>query len=61
MSHSNDGSDDHRSKRARVDDDDNDENFRPTDTNFIVDYPAEARAGAILEDSRNGLETRCRT
>ena len=24
---------------------------------IIVDYPAEARAGAILEDSQNGLET----
>ena len=58
MSHSNDGSNDHRSKRAWVDDDDDDENFQPMDTNFIIDYPAEAHAGAILEDSWNGLETR---
>lgn len=51
--------DDHRSKRARVDDDDDDENFRSAaNTNFIVDYPAEARAGAIFEDSQDGLQTR---
>jgi len=50
--------DEHRSKRARVDDDDDDENFQPTNTNFIVDYPAEARPGAILKGSQDGLETR---
>ena len=55
--HSGDGADDHRSKRARVDDDDDTENFRSTSTNYIVDYPEEARAGAILEDSLGGLET----
>ena len=38
--------------------DDNDEDFHSTKTNFIVDYPAEARAGAILEESRDGMETR---
>jgi len=77
---SEDNTDNHRSKRARVDDDNDDndgvgdsdnnndngggdggddtEGFRSTSTNFIVDYPAEARAGAILEDSQDGLETR---
>ena len=54
--------DGHCSKRARVDDCDDDnsgaKNFRSANTNFIVDYPVEARAGAILEDSQDGLETR---
>ena len=57
-----DDADGHRSKRARVDDCDDDDsgakNFRSANTNFIVDYPVEARAGAILEDSQDGLETR---
>ena len=58
-------SDEHRSKRARVDDDDDDSNdnnnantFRPTNVNFIVDYPTENLAGATVEDSPDGLETR---
>jgi len=46
------------SKRARVDSDNDDESFQPTNANFIVDYPAEAQAGAIIQDSRDGLETR---
>jgi hypothetical protein len=50
--------DEHRSKRARVNDDDDIENFRPTSTNFIIDYPAEACAGAVLKDSQDALETR---
>lgn len=50
--------DERPSKRARVDSDNNDENFRPTSVNFIVDYPAEAQAGAILQGSQDGLETR---
>jgi len=50
--------DEHHSKRARVDDNDDDKNFQSTKTNFIVDYPAEACAGAVLEDSQDGLETR---
>jgi hypothetical protein len=56
--HPDDSTDDHRSKRARVDDSDDDENFQPTNINFIVDYPEDARAGAILEDTNDGLETR---
>jgi len=54
---SNDG-DEQRSKRARVDSDDADGKFQSTTVNFIVDYPAEACAGAIHEDSQDGLETR---
>lgn len=50
--------DEQRSKCARVDSDDDTGNFQPTNVNFIVDYPAEARAGAILQDSQDGLETR---
>jgi hypothetical protein len=50
--------DEHHSKRARVDEDEDVEDFRPTNVNFIVDYPAEARAGATLEASQDGLETR---
>ena len=47
------------SKRARVDGDDNVAgNFRPTNVNFVVDYPGEAQAGAILHNSQDGLETR---
>ena len=57
---SDDYSDAHRSKRARVDDvdDDDDESFQPTEVNFIVDYPEDACAGAILEGTNDGLETR---
>ena len=56
--------DDHRSKRAWVDDCDDDnndndnDNFRFTHVNFIIDYPEDACAGAILEDTNDGLETR---
>ena len=50
--------DEQPSKRARVDDDDDTGNFRPTGVNFIIDYPAEAQAGAILQNSQDGLETR---
>jgi len=60
---SDDHADDHRSKRARVDsldDDDrnNGENFQSTTANFIIDYPEDARAGAILKDTNDGLKTR---
>ena len=51
--------DNHRSKRAQVDSsDDDDETFQSTSVNFIINYPEEARAGAILEDTNDGLETR---
>lgn len=53
-----DNPDEHHSKRARVDDDNEAEIFESANTKFIVDYPAEACAGAILEDSRDRLETR---
>lgn len=53
---SNNG-DGRRSKRARVDSD-NAGDFQSATINFIVDYPAEACAGAIFEDSQDGLETR---
>ena len=53
--------DDHRSKRAQVDDcdddDNNNDNFRSTHVDFIIDYPEDARAGAILEDTNDGLKT----
>ena len=61
---SDDHTDAHQSKRARVDDaddednDNGDENFQPTNVNFIVDYPEDARAGGILEDTNDGLKTR---
>lgn len=51
-----------RSKRTRVNDDsggdDDNENFQPTNVNFIIDYPEDARAGAIIEDTSNGLKSR---
>jgi len=49
---------DHRSKRARVNDDNNDENFQSANVNFVIDYPEDARAGAILEDTNDGLKSR---
>ena len=56
---SDDHADGHRSKRARVDSsDDDNETFQSTSVKFIIDYPEEARAGAILEDTNDGLETR---
>jgi len=50
--------DEQPSKRARVDDDNDTRNFRPTSANFIIDYPAEAQAGAVLPNYQDGLETR---
>lgn len=54
--HPNDSTDERGSKRARVDDDHDD--FQPTSVNFIVDYPEDAHAGAVLEQAADGLEAR---
>ena len=55
--------DEQPSKRARVDDDDDDTtgDFQSTHVKFIVDYPGEAQAGAVVQDSQDGLETRFET
>lgn len=51
--------DGHHSKRARVDNPDNsDEGFQTTNVSFIIDYPEAARAGAVLDDTSDGLKTR---
>ena len=49
--------DERPSKRARVDGDDNMAgNYQSTKVKFVVDYPGEAQAGAILHNSQDGLE-----
>jgi len=45
------------SKHARVETDSDAKNFQPTNVNFIIDYPTETQAGAVLQDSQDGLET----
>ena len=35
----------------------NAKNFQPRNINFIIDYPVEAQAGAVLQDSQDRLET----
>ena len=55
--------DERPSKRARVEGEDkledgSDQGFQPTGVNFIVDYPAEACAGAVLDGQGDGIEGR---